>query len=727
MAGLPSIGDILMLSQLAWKIGRAFTAGRKGAPTEFLEVETEINGLAKALKLLAETLFADLDESLLEKADKETQAGVATIVLSCQRTVNDLDSLMDQYQVIKKHRTVGGFAIERTWSDLVLASYKTMMWTTEGGNIQNLRNMLRMHTSSIALTMQAMQSKSLARLESVVAPMAEKIDKIHHRTGSLGEQLEEVRRIAIEIAGDTLPLRPTRDLESPPQGSPLLDRSRQTPLSTETIPTRQYFPPRQSSNNAASFPELSNSEALPSATARKRFSEFSFGGPSGGAKSQSLEIRTYETPVAPSSKRFSELSIEGSSPQFSGSYPPSDAGTHSGWSSPATSRNSFLHHQPSKKESRLPMTPEMTEPTARPDSTIMPPLPPPALDIPPDPGVDKAMSVSKLSLVPSLPPDIIKLHRSSTTSSQRDLFEKAAFRNSAILCDVRGSLVEYAQKVSSEEDSHDVEMIKACQECRIAVVRKRETSEDNSVRMMTSIWVFSDDNIVRLQLKLADGEIYLPYSSYFNPEKISVTVPCELRFHDVRYGTRPLKIAKTHWVNYYFEDTSASTLFQNEIMGRSLLSTFRTEKTLRIHEGLSGAFSYQEQMCGMENLRIWEDETTGAVIAMIHYSAQFRLGYLSFYLNSSRNPIRLKDEGGKEIKIKGLRVPLEKVGVTRKDSGAGVAGEGKVERKEKELDKRKIVSGVRIEFGSEHEKRNFIALVKDVQRTMLELPDLIGV
>ena len=146
-----------MLSQLAWKVGRAFTAGRNGAPAEFLEVETEINGLAKALKLLAETLFVDADDSVLQKADKETQDGVATILTSCQRTVKDLDSLIDQYQVIKKHRNVGGFAIERSWSDLVLSSYKTMMWTTEGGNIQNLRNMLQMHSSTITLTMQALQ------------------------------------------------------------------------------------------------------------------------------------------------------------------------------------------------------------------------------------------------------------------------------------------------------------------------------------------------------------------------------------------------------------------------------------------------------------------------------------------------------------------------------------------------------------------------------------------
>lgn len=154
---VPSIGDILLLSQVAWKISRAFSAGRKNAPTEFQEVETEIGGLAKTLKHLAEAIHADADQGILQEVEEEVQHGFGRILFSCQRTVNDLDSLIDQYQVIKKHRTVGGFAIERTWSDLVLAEFKTIIWTTEGGNIQNLKNLLQMHTSSITLVIHALQ------------------------------------------------------------------------------------------------------------------------------------------------------------------------------------------------------------------------------------------------------------------------------------------------------------------------------------------------------------------------------------------------------------------------------------------------------------------------------------------------------------------------------------------------------------------------------------------
>jgi hypothetical protein len=153
---VPNKGDILILSQVAWKIGRSFSAGQKSAPLEFKEVETEISGLARALKQLANVLHAEADGNLIREAADHIQYGIQVILESCRRTVNDLDSLVDDNQVIQKHRTVGGFAIERSWSDLVLSDYATMIWTTEGGDLRSLRDLLRMHTTFITLLMQAL-------------------------------------------------------------------------------------------------------------------------------------------------------------------------------------------------------------------------------------------------------------------------------------------------------------------------------------------------------------------------------------------------------------------------------------------------------------------------------------------------------------------------------------------------------------------------------------------
>ena len=165
-----SVGDILMLSQTAWKIGRAFTHGKKSAPAEFSEVEREAQGLSEALKLVAETLHED--GSVLSHADSDTTAAVSTILQSAHKTLDDLDSFVDRYQVIRKKETNGGFVVERSWSEVVVANYKTFKWTTEGGDITALRNILQMHSNSINLTMQALQSRSLSRLEKTVVPMA---------------------------------------------------------------------------------------------------------------------------------------------------------------------------------------------------------------------------------------------------------------------------------------------------------------------------------------------------------------------------------------------------------------------------------------------------------------------------------------------------------------------------------------------------------------------------
>lgn len=76
----------MLLSQLAWKIGCAFTSGRQGAPAEFQEVENELTSLTKAITLLTEVL--DRDDSILVRADEKTKDGLDKI-LECCRQVSE--------------------------------------------------------------------------------------------------------------------------------------------------------------------------------------------------------------------------------------------------------------------------------------------------------------------------------------------------------------------------------------------------------------------------------------------------------------------------------------------------------------------------------------------------------------------------------------------------------------------------------------------------------------
>jgi hypothetical protein len=151
-----SIGSVLMLSQTAWRTGRAFTSGRKDAPYEFREVQLELSRLAKSLKLLAESLFSEDTESLITQATTNTQAGINAIIQFSKQTLDYLQSLVDQYQQLPKPPPGGRVSAERSWSDMVIKNYQSMVWTPEGGTMQDLRDMLHMHTSTTALIRQAL-------------------------------------------------------------------------------------------------------------------------------------------------------------------------------------------------------------------------------------------------------------------------------------------------------------------------------------------------------------------------------------------------------------------------------------------------------------------------------------------------------------------------------------------------------------------------------------------
>jgi hypothetical protein len=277
----------------------------------------------------------------------------------------------------------------------------------------------------------------MARLDSVVLPMAERIDRMHHSVGSIDQQLDEVHRMVEDLmiapeSSHVPPVPAKNPARSPttettdPLGHPFhalsppdpVHKVQDTRISLPRIPHYLRSPKQSSSgrveNDAAtlSSPVGTTSTSRASSPTRKRVSGFSFGG---------------------SSLRYS-----------SSSYASSDAGTSSlGWQSPSPflhdSQLSRQHSTSTKKTSPLPRTPEICEPGRKTDNRNLTLLPPPAMKLGSPYELERTATQSshaKLSPYPSSRSGIVKLHRSSTTASQKAAFEKEAFRNSAILCDV---------------------------------------------------------------------------------------------------------------------------------------------------------------------------------------------------------------------------------------------------------------------------------------------------
>ncbi|KAK5109457.1 hypothetical protein LTR62_007017 [Meristemomyces frigidus] len=801
-----SVGDILMLSQTAWKIGRAFTQGKKSAPSEFAEVEREANGLSEALKLVAETLHTD--GGTLSRADEETRSAVNTIIESARTTLSDLDSFVERYQIIKKNRTNGGgFVVERSWSEVVMANYKTFQWTTEGGTIGELRNMLQMHTNTIQLTMQALQSRSLSRLEKTVVPMAENIADIHQAVhGDLGGKIDDLHRLIMAVANSTPSLQ-ARDRAIEGSGSvrdssstiSTLDRgSVSSGLGTRTI---EAPPPRNSSIS------------LPTRHPGRRASEQST------VSSHSSKVTV--VPAGKSSREDSAYYSMGGLPferegrrmdwGFENGSPPDDRGSISNeyayTSAGASSSSPTLRPEPSvarRESTTLPnLFRAIDEVDAETDEHIdsyysnFPPKSPKSRKSGPSPPSSKANSVRSPSgqqvlPPPALPPDSPSNHhlpatpatifgapsreRSMTSRSiprpqtsrsskykcesadsnspqatEAPSFDKTLFRNAAILCDVRGTLVEYARTLPDEPDPRfNTEMKEACKECRICVIRKREQRELGGTKVITSIWALSDDGEVRLQQKLSEFNETVPYCSTFDPLKVSLPPPegagseIALKFHAETWGDMLKEEKKTNWVNFVFVTETDAISFQSAVFGRTLLGSYRTTKTTVIHEGLKGAFAFEEQFANIEMLRLWEDDgistpgAAGGVMALMHVSSNFGDGWARFWINGSKQQVRVKNDGEKWARVKGIDITVVKPGTAptladkaRSQSIVGVAEP--LQRVETALEVRpqggrriavKRVQGVRIEFETDAERAGFVARCKECQEKILLLPDL---
>ncbi|KAI9764271.1 MAG: hypothetical protein M1840_008562 [Geoglossum simile] len=356
---------------------------------------------------------------------------------------------------------------------------------------------------------------------------------------------------------------------------------------------------------------------------------------------------------------------------------------------------------------------------------------------------------------------VVKSNRAMTTVSQQERFRKELFRDTAILCEVKGKRyrrpdldemltlqlnaspglgIEYALR----SGDGGTKVAKIVAECQVALVRKREVQSDGSVKLTTSIWGISDDRTIRMQQELTDGDEVIPYTVWGSTEKVSLRVNSRLKFYGTPYAAGPIDTVYTNYTNYVFKDEQGANLFQSAIMGKSLLLSVQTNRTLRVHEGIASTFAYQEQMCALENLRIWKDQDSNGVLAMIHYTPQFRDGYMTFYLNSQRDRVRITDVGDRTVKLKGLNISIEKPGSHRRhhsasatspsspglqpptsepnphsqridsggDGGSGTPGASAAPRGSKPPKK---VTGARLEFTTEIDKRMFLEKFREAQ------------
>lgn len=150
------IGDILMLSGLAYSIGKALTNGRTGALAEFQEVQNQLFAISNALKLLSTTL---------QKSESSRQDLVLTLeddtlirmVENCSATLKHLENVLEKYPELRSDAGAAEIdeASRRKWKQRLKTNIKKIKWTTEGADLDKLKQNLAIHINALNLAIAA--------------------------------------------------------------------------------------------------------------------------------------------------------------------------------------------------------------------------------------------------------------------------------------------------------------------------------------------------------------------------------------------------------------------------------------------------------------------------------------------------------------------------------------------------------------------------------------------
>lgn len=776
-----SATDIFKLSQKAWKISRAFSAGKHGAVAEFTAIEREAEGLGAALQLITDTLHAD--DSILEKAKPRAVEAVEAILDSAHRTLADLQSFVETYQVMRKRETSGGFVVERSWPDYILANYKTIEWTTEGGSIDHLRNMLNMHTSTINLALEALQVESLSRIERTIVPVAKQVESIHDRlNGDLGQKIDDLHRLVMAVVEATPPLA-TSDRSYQTQIHPLdLGRRDSNFIEVQARPGAQRTPPQSGRRRPSSsrphdsvlsttgskahispLPETNDIDDLspfleqdidwlswrwePGNPSELGSSKVTASSASPQAASSRTSVRSIDSRSEPERIRAESMTLpdclrslstgEAISPRaemlpWDYRRTTSVSDTIPSGKTMRSSRSSIGKRTPSTPRMPLDSLHGLPQPTA--NSSLSTTSSPRSQEEPTIAIAPRAQGRASLTKSPTL---------ASLAS-----FEKTLLNNSAILCDARAVLIEHTQRVPNETDERrETEMIEVCTHCRVYVIRKRERRAHAGDRLTTSVWILSEDGSVRCQQRLSEIFETVPYGSTFEQERVSIPATAagdhSLEFCGDTWDDDLVKTVRTNWINYAFATENDAIRFQEAIFGRKLIGSFKTLKTVVVHEGLKGAFAYEEQFAHIEMLKLWEDDGIatpggqGGILALIHMSSNFATGSARWWMNCSRQQVRVRHDGDRHAKLKGIKFVLVQPGTItgRREKIRNWSSGGELQRAStddviarfKSAGRKvpvKTVTGLRIEFEGRRETDEFLRVVRRAQERMIPLPDL---
>ncbi|KAJ3573477.1 hypothetical protein NPX13_g4684 [Xylaria arbuscula] len=198
MAFQISIGDAILLAQIAWRLGQTFTKGRSSAPAEFKEIENELYSLSAALTA------AESEQKSLQIPSSEADANnphiasqdvLGHIIQNCKHTLRHLEAIVNKYTIVTEDTDPQKPRLER-WSQSITKNWRKIEWTTERRDLNMLRGQLVLHTNSLNLFINIGTSSRAASIERSLNEKLVLLEELHQWYVNNLKETEPKRRAA---------------------------------------------------------------------------------------------------------------------------------------------------------------------------------------------------------------------------------------------------------------------------------------------------------------------------------------------------------------------------------------------------------------------------------------------------------------------------------------------------------------------------------------------------
>ena len=153
------IGDAVILSTIALRLGQAFSSGRKSAPSEFREIQDLLYNLSKTLGLLSKHAVSppQTDSEIISEATAINVGDepplqdddLAQMLRNCSGVLQHLERLVDKYMELDATQPGTQLDLRKKWRRHLLHNWKKIRWTTEGGNLEKLKSTLTVYLNGL--------------------------------------------------------------------------------------------------------------------------------------------------------------------------------------------------------------------------------------------------------------------------------------------------------------------------------------------------------------------------------------------------------------------------------------------------------------------------------------------------------------------------------------------------------------------------------------------------